>query len=43
VRPHVSETVPSEVDAINVALTEMRAGRKSLGKIAVIVDQGCAR
>lgn len=43
VRPHVSETVPSEVDAINVALTEMQAGRKSLGKIAVIVDQGCAR
>ena len=38
VRSHVSETISSELDAINAALEGMKAGRKSLGKIAVIVD-----
>ena len=40
VRPHISATIPSEVDAINSALTKMKAGESVLGKIAVIVDQG---
>jgi len=43
VRPHLSEIIPCEVDAINAALTDMQAGRKSLGKIAVIVDEERAR
>ena len=38
VRPHISATVPSEVDAINAALAKMKAGEGGLGKIAVIVD-----
>jgi NADPH:quinone reductase-like Zn-dependent oxidoreductase len=43
VLPHVSETIPSEVNAINEALAEMKAGRKSLGKTAVIVDEARSR
>jgi NADPH:quinone reductase-like Zn-dependent oxidoreductase len=39
VRPSISEIIPSDVGAINAALADMKAGRKSLGKIAVIVDQ----
>ena len=42
-RPHASESIPCELDAINAALADMRAGRKSLGKIAVIVDKERAR
>ena len=42
-RPLVSETILSEVDAINAALAEMKAGRKSLGKIAVVVDKERSR
>jgi NADPH:quinone reductase-like Zn-dependent oxidoreductase len=42
-RPHVSDTVPCELDAVNAALADMKAGRKSLGKIAVIVDKERAR
>jgi NADPH:quinone reductase-like Zn-dependent oxidoreductase len=38
VRPHVSETIASDLNAINVALEDMKASRKSLGKVAVIVD-----
>ena len=38
-RPHVSDTIPCELDAVNAALADMKAGRKSLGKIAVIVDK----
>jgi NADPH:quinone reductase-like Zn-dependent oxidoreductase len=43
VRPHVGETIPSELDQINAALADMKAGRKSLGKVAVIVDKERAR
>jgi NADPH:quinone reductase-like Zn-dependent oxidoreductase len=43
VRSHVSESIPSEVNAINAALVDMKAGRRSLGKIAVIVDEEHAR
>ncbi|CCE09236.1 putative Alcohol dehydrogenase zinc-binding domain protein [Bradyrhizobium sp. STM 3843] len=43
VRPHLSEIIPSEVGAINAALAEMRAGRKSVGKIAIVVDKERAR
>jgi len=43
VRPHLSEIIPSEADAINAALADMKAGRKSLGKIAVVVDAERAR
>lgn len=39
VRPHVSGTISSEVEAINSAIADMQAGRRSLGKIAVIVDE----
>jgi hypothetical protein len=39
VRPHISRTIPSEVEAISSALADMKAGRRSLGKIAVIVDE----
>ena len=39
VRPHVSATIASEVDAISAALADMKAGRRSLGKIAVIIDE----
>jgi NADPH:quinone reductase-like Zn-dependent oxidoreductase len=42
-RPHVSETIACELEAINAALADMKAGRKSLGKIAVIVDAERAR
>jgi len=43
VRPHLSEIIPCELDAINAALADMQAGRKSLGKIAVVVDEERAR
>lgn len=43
VRPHVSQTVPSELGAINAALADMKTGRNSLGKIAVIVDEARSR
>jgi NADPH:quinone reductase-like Zn-dependent oxidoreductase len=43
VRPHVTATIPSEVDAINAALADMAAGRRSLGKTAVIVDRERSR
>ena len=39
VLPHVSATIPSDVGAINAALQEMKAGRGSLGKIAVRVAE----
>jgi NADPH:quinone reductase-like Zn-dependent oxidoreductase len=41
-RPHISTTIPSEVDAINTALAKMKAGESVLGKIAVIVDKARA-
>lgn len=40
VRPHISATIPSRVDTINAALADMKTGRGTLGKIAVIVDEG---
>jgi NADPH:quinone reductase-like Zn-dependent oxidoreductase len=39
VRAHVSATIASEIDAISAALADMKAGRRSLGKIAVIIDE----
>jgi len=42
VRPHISATIPSRVDTINAALADMKAGRGTLGKIAVIVDEARA-
>jgi NADPH:quinone reductase-like Zn-dependent oxidoreductase len=43
VRPHVSETIASEVGAINAALAEMKTGRRSLGKTAVLLDKERSR
>jgi NADPH:quinone reductase-like Zn-dependent oxidoreductase len=42
VRPHISATIPSEVDAIDSALSKMKTGESVLGKIAVIVDKARA-
>jgi NADPH:quinone reductase-like Zn-dependent oxidoreductase len=39
VRPHVSGTIASEVGEISAALADMKAGRRSQGKIAVIIDE----
>ena len=41
VRPHISKAIPSDVDAINAALATMKAGDRTLGKIAVtlVVEQ----
>jgi NADPH:quinone reductase-like Zn-dependent oxidoreductase len=41
-RPHISATIPSEVDAINAALAKMKAGESVLGKVAMIVDKARA-
>jgi NADPH:quinone reductase-like Zn-dependent oxidoreductase len=43
VRPHISATIPSELDAINAALADMKAASGTLGKIAVVVDAERAR
>jgi NADPH:quinone reductase-like Zn-dependent oxidoreductase len=43
VLPHVSAVIASDVGEINAALNEMKAGRGSLGKIAVRVDQERSR
>jgi NADPH:quinone reductase-like Zn-dependent oxidoreductase len=37
--PHVSATLASEAGAINAAIGDMKAGRGSLGKTAVCVDE----
>jgi len=37
--PHVSQTIDSTVEAINMGLDSLKAGRGGLGKIAVIVDR----
>jgi NADPH:quinone reductase-like Zn-dependent oxidoreductase len=42
VLPHVSQTIDSTVDAINAGLQSLKAGRGTLGKIAVIVDSDLA-
>jgi NADPH:quinone reductase-like Zn-dependent oxidoreductase len=39
VRPQVTGIIPSDVTAINAAIADMKAGRRSLGKTAIIVDQ----
>jgi hypothetical protein len=39
VRPQVTEIIPSDVTAINAAIADMKAGRRSLGKTAIIVDE----
>jgi NADPH:quinone reductase-like Zn-dependent oxidoreductase len=41
-RPHIGTVIPSEVDAINAAIADMRAGRGTVGKIAVVVDKARA-
>jgi len=43
VRPHVAASIASAPDPINAALTEMKAGRAALGKIAVVIDAERAR
>lgn len=43
IRPHVSKTILSDADAINAAINDMKAGRGSLGKIAVRVDEERSR
>lgn len=43
VLPHIRATIPSEVGAINAAFEEMKAGRRTIGKTAVIVDAARAR
>jgi NADPH:quinone reductase-like Zn-dependent oxidoreductase len=42
VRPHLGATIPARVDTINAAIDDMKAGRGTLGKIAVIVDEARA-
>jgi NADPH:quinone reductase-like Zn-dependent oxidoreductase len=42
VRPHISATIPSEVDAINAALAKLKTGESVLGKVAMIVDKARA-
>jgi hypothetical protein len=37
--PHVSQTIDSTVAAINAGLQSLKAGRGTLGKVAVIVDR----
>jgi len=43
VRPHIAARIPAEVEAINAAIDDTRAGRGNLGKVAVIVDKAGAR
>lgn len=40
--PHISQTIDSTVEAINAALLSLKAGRGTLGKVAVIVDRNLA-
>ena len=40
--PHVSQTIDSTVQAINVGLQSLKAGRGVSGKVAVIVDHNLA-
>jgi NADPH:quinone reductase-like Zn-dependent oxidoreductase len=40
--PHVSQTIDSTVEAINAGLQSLKAGRGTLGKVAVIVDRNLA-
>lgn len=40
--PHIGNTIPSTVDAINDGLAAMRAGHGAAGKTAVIVDRAVA-
>jgi len=40
--PHVGQTIDSTVEAINVGLQLLKAGRGILGKVAVIVDRDLA-
>jgi NADPH:quinone reductase-like Zn-dependent oxidoreductase len=42
VRPHIAKTISSEVDAINQSLDDMKSGRATLGKVAVVVDRDVA-
>ena len=39
VAPHVTKTIDSTVETINVGLRSLKAGTGSLGKVAVIVDR----
>jgi hypothetical protein len=43
VRPQVTGIIPSEVAAINAAIADMKAGRRSLGKTAIMVDEEHSR
>jgi hypothetical protein len=36
---HISQTIDSTVEAINAGLQSLKAGRGTLGKVAVIVDR----
>jgi hypothetical protein len=40
--PHISQTIDSTVEAINAGLQSLKAGRGTLGKVAVIVDRNLA-
>ena len=40
--PHVSQTIDSTVEAINAGLQSLKAGGRTLGKVAVIVDRDLA-
>jgi NADPH:quinone reductase-like Zn-dependent oxidoreductase len=40
--PHVSQTIDSTIEAINAGLQSLKAGRGTLGKVAVIVDRDLA-
>jgi hypothetical protein len=40
--PHVSQTIDSTTTAINAGLQSLKAGRGTLGKVAVIVDRDLA-
>ena len=40
--PHVSQTIDSTVEAINMGLQSLKASHGTLGKVAVIVNRDLA-
>ena len=40
--PHISQTIDSTAEAINAGLQSLKAGRGTVGKVAVIVDRNLA-
>ncbi|MDX3071089.1 zinc-binding alcohol dehydrogenase family protein [Streptomyces sp. NPDC088354] len=42
VLPHIDHTIDSTVETVNAALRSLKSGHGTVGKVAVIVDQGLA-